>query len=179
MDAPIIHSVLDDAVYIAQGVDSLPYTTAFRVFKPDDSVHYFPLCDDFGPMNLACVTNCISQLDTEISEFSNCRIFYCVEDGKRSLTNAVFLLGSFLILMRDFTVEEVQDCFCWLGEDQFEEYRDATFTKPTFRLSLSDCWRLLAKAKGLGWLGRPDNDGFMLRRSGSVINTNSPGCNAE
>ena len=102
----------------------------------------------------------ISQFDRELSQFPDSRIFYCVEDGKRSLTNAVFLLGCYLILARDMTVDEVEDCFSWLGEDQFEEYRDATFTKPTFRLSLSDCWRALAKAKALGWVGRPDSDGF-------------------
>ena len=157
---PVMQSVVDDTLYIAQGIDSLPSSSTFRAFKPDKNIHYFPLCDDFGPMNLGCVTDFIVQLGRELSEFPDSRIFYCVEDGKRSMTNAIFLLGSYLLLKLDYNVEEVEDCFSWLQEDQFEEYRDATFTRPTFRLSLSDCWRALGRAKGLGWVGRPDEDGF-------------------
>ena len=157
---PTVQSVLDDTLYVAQGVDALPVTTQFRIFKPDPLIQYFPMCDDFGPMNMACVTTFALQLDRELAEYPNCRHFYCVDDDKRSLTNAVFLLGSYLILMLDTSVEDVVGCFSWLAEDQFEEYRDATYSAPCFRLTLIDCWRALAKAKQLRWIGRPDADGF-------------------
>ena len=159
-DSHIMHPVLSDSLYIAQGIDALPASSAFRIFKPETNIHYSPLCDDFGPMNLQCVAEFIVQLDRELSGFPDSRIFCCVEDGKRNLTNAVFLLGSYLLLRLEYMVEEVEECFCWLGSDQFEEYRDATFTSPTFRLSLGDCWRALDKAKALGWVGCPDDDGF-------------------
>jgi cell division cycle 14 len=157
---PILHHVLLDELYIAQGIDELPPSDAFRAFRPDETIQYFPLCDDFGPMNLACVTDFISQLERERSQFPDSRIFYCVDDGKRNLTNAVFLMGAYLMLQLDHPVEDVVDCFSWLTEDQHEEYRDATFTRATFRLSLVDCWKALGKARGLGWVGRPDSDGF-------------------
>jgi cell division cycle 14 len=159
-DKPIIRPVLDDCLYVAQGVDAFPEAAGFHIFKPEASIRYFPLCDDFGPMNLACVASFILQLDKELGDFPNARIVYCVEDGRRSLTNAVFLLGCYLILSRELSVGDAMECFSWLGVDQYEEYRDATFSKPTFRLALEDCWSALAKAVNLGWLDAPDTDGF-------------------
>jgi cell division cycle 14 len=160
MHLPIVQQVLSDKLYLAQGIDELPSSDAFRLFRPDETVQYFPLCDDFGPMNMACVTNFIVQLERERCQFPESRIFYCVDDGKRNLTNAAFLTGAYLLLQLDYRIEDVEDCFSWLTEDQHEEYRDATFTRATFRLSLGDCWRALCKAKTLGWVGRPDSDGF-------------------
>ena len=118
------------------------------------------MCDDFGPMNMACVVSFIVQLDKELDDFPSSRLVYCADDGKRGLTNAVFLLGSYLILMLDHSIEDVIDCFNWLEAEQYEEYRDATFSKPTFRLALVDCWSGLVKGKQLGWVGPPDADGF-------------------
>ena len=157
---PLIRPVFNDEIYIAQGIDSFPDNANFRVFKPDPEIQYFPLCDDFGPMNMACVASFVLQLHKELADFPGSRVVYCVEDGRRSLTNAVFLLGSYLILALDASVEDTEDCFSWLGEEQYEEYRDATFSKPTFRLALADCWRALHKARRLGWVGMPDADGF-------------------
>ena len=151
--------MLNDSLYLAQGVDSLPLF-AFRIFKPDPVIEYLPLCDDFGPMNMACVTRFITQLQNELVDFPDDRHFYCVEDGKRSLTNAVFLLGCYQLLILDQSVDEISDCFSWMKPEHFEEYRDATFAVPTFRLTLVDCWRALDKAKMLGWVGMPDPDGF-------------------
>ena len=160
MTQPTVRPVIDDSLYIAQGIDALPPSYAFRFFKPDPQIHYLPLCDDFGPMNMICVTAFAAQLNQELAEFEDGRLIYCVDDDKRSLTNAVFLLGSYLILIRDSSVDDVVDCFSWLEAHQYEEYRDATFSKPTFRLSLADCWCAVAKGVQLGWVGRPDADGF-------------------
>ena len=156
----IIRSVLGDHLYIAQGIDDVSMQAGFRIFKLDPTIQYFPLCDDFGPMNMACVTSFILQLDRERADHPDCRLVFCVDDGRRSLTNAVFLLGAYLILSQDASVEDAEDCFSWLDADQYEEYRDATFSQPTFRLGLADCWRALHKARRLGWVGPPDADGF-------------------
>ena len=156
MSSAILQHVLDDRLYIAQGVDLLPDTASMRMFKLKPTIVYDPLCDDFGPMNMACIANCISQLRDELTHDGSCRLIYCVDDSKRSLTNAVFLLGAYMILERNASIEDVDDCFSWLKPDQFEDYRDATYTRPTFRLSLVDCWRGLDKGIRLGWVARPD-----------------------
>ena len=130
----------------------------FRVFKTRDSIQYYPLCDDFGPMNMACVVRFIEQLDEELTKYPSSRLFFCVEDGKRNLTNAVFLLGSYMILRLDWQLNDVAECFSWMEPGQYEEYRDATFCKPTFGLTLMDCWRGLEKGVHLGWVSCPDDD---------------------
>ena len=102
-------------VYVCQDVDILPDGERFRRFVPEQSIHYYPLCDDFGPMNLASVIKFVRQLDSELEAYPESIFFYCADTGKRALTNAVFLLGSYMILRLDLTVAEVSEDFSWLG----------------------------------------------------------------
>ena len=154
MVTPIVQPVLDDIVYVAQGVHDLPM--AFQSFVPDHSVQYYPLCNDFGPMNLDCIVKFVQRLDETLAEFPTSRIFYLVDEGRRQLTNAVFLLGSYLLLKRNMPVDDVIENFRWADDETIiEGYRDATFSEPTFRLSLADCWRGLAKGMQVGWLSFP------------------------
>ena len=105
---PFLCNILDDRLYIAQGVDSLPANDTFDFFIPDEAVHYFPLCDDFGPMNMASVILFSRQLHSELAHRPDRRLFYCVEeDGKRALTNAIFLVGSYMILGLGKSADEV------------------------------------------------------------------------
>ena len=153
--------VIEDRFYIVQGIDSLPPSDMFRWFEPDSTIQYDALCDDFGPMNMACVLKFAKQLDTKLSHNPTCRYFYRADDGPRALTNAIFLVGSYLILMLDWTSDSVADCFSWLERGQFEEYRDATYSKPDFGLTLMDCWRGLEKGKALGWVERPSDEDYL------------------
>ena len=82
----------------------------------------------------------------------NKKLVYCAESGKRHLTNACFLLGAYAILVRNDTPEQVWERFSTLPPGTFEHYRDATFARPSFRLSLFDCWNGLARGKSLGWI---------------------------
>ena len=156
MSKATVQHVCDDKLYIAQGVVYLPETSLFQVFVPKKPIVYIPFCDDFGPMNMACIADFISQLDDKLNANSSSRLIYTVDNSKRSLTNAVFLLGAYMILARGASTEDVDDCFSWLKPDQFEDYRDATYSQPTFRLSLVDCWRGLEKGVRLGWVAPPD-----------------------
>ena len=155
---PILHLVLEGRFYIAQGIDQLPDSDKFRMFTPDPAIKYFAFCDDFGPMNMSCISQFVRQLDQELAEHPSSRLFYCVEDDRRSLTNAVFLLGAYMLLRRKATLDEVVDCFSWVSEDLAEGYRDATFCEASFRLSLEDCWRGLAKGMHKGWVSPPSPD---------------------
>ena len=150
--------VMDDKLYITQGISSWPQTSSFRLFEPEAMIKYEPYCDDFGPLNMASIALFIEQLESELHTNPTCRVFYCAGDGRRSLTNAVFLLGSYMILRHDKTLEEVSDCFSWMSVDQHEEYRDATFVTPTFRLSLLDCWGGLVKGICNRWVEPPDGE---------------------
>jgi cell division cycle 14 len=146
-----LHSVLDERLYITQGVDCLPQSESLRVFVPNETIHYSGFCDDFGPMNLACVAEFIKQLDFEFQDYPECQFFYCVEDGRRNLTNALFLVGSYMVVKLGQSVDKVCETFSWIGPEFLEGYRDATHCDPDFELTLRDCWAGLAKAKKLGW----------------------------
>jgi cell division cycle 14 len=127
--------------------------------KSDDEVwfcgcelQYVGYCDDFGPMNASSVLQFIEMLDDLIQANPKKNLIYCAEEGKRHLTNAAFLLGAYAILARNETPEQVWERFSSLPPGTFEHYRDATFSRPTFRLSLFDCWNGLAQGKALGWI---------------------------
>eukprot|EP00291_Cryptomonas_curvata_P010569 CAMPEP_0172178348 /NCGR_PEP_ID=MMETSP1050-20130122/15974_1 /TAXON_ID=233186 /ORGANISM="Cryptomonas curvata, Strain CCAP979/52" /LENGTH=291 /DNA_ID=CAMNT_0012851033 /DNA_START=52 /DNA_END=923 /DNA_ORIENTATION=+ len=152
---PTIHPVLGDTLYIAQEIDSLPTCDTVHIFKPDPSIHYHAFCDDFGPMNLAMIAQFIGQLDAELADNPSSMLFYCVDEGRRELTNAVFLLGAYMIMRLEISADEVMDCFSWVNERLTEDYRDATFSAASFGLTLEDCWRGLAKGMQQGWVGVP------------------------
>ena len=146
-----IHAVINDSIYLAQGIEMLPQGAGFRRFEPQNT-NYYSFCDDFGPMNLSSVATFIEQLDTEIESHGESRIVYCVAAGRRALTNAVFLLGCYMILKLKMSLREVEDCFDWLDDESCEGYRDATFSPDPFRRTLDDCWMGLERSKTLGWV---------------------------
>ena len=82
----MMHPFFGGSLYLCQGVDVLPEGEAFRTFVPDESIQYFPLCDDFGPMNLSSVVKFVRQLDHELETFSTCVLLYVVDEGQRALT---------------------------------------------------------------------------------------------
>ena len=144
-----------ERLYLCQNVDILPEGEWFRNFVPDPSIQYYPLCDDFGPMNMSSIIKFVRQLDEELHQFSSCTFFYSIDSNRRSLTNAIFLLGAYMILRLRMDAEEVVDRFNWLEPTMTVPYRDATFSVPDFDLSLSDCWRGLIKGIELGWIDQP------------------------
>jgi hypothetical protein len=99
---------ISEKVYIAQGVDFLPDGHDFRLFKPEN-VEYQPFCDDFGAMNLSSIVHFIEQLQGEMTAHPDSKIIYSViSDGTRSLTNAVFLLGAYMIIVQQRKVQPRQ-----------------------------------------------------------------------
>ena len=151
----VMHAAISDRLYICQGVDILPEGHRFIRFLPDESIHYYPLCDDFGPMSLASVIKFVRQLESKLEANPDSTFFYCVEMGQRPLTNAVFLLGTYMILHLGFTVDEVSGSFSWLDRTLVEPFRDATYSESDFDLTLEDCWAGLAKGIQKGWVGYP------------------------
>ena len=157
-DTAFAHEVVD-RVCLAQNMPPFKSTPKFCCFRPQLVLHYHSYCDDFGPMNLACVTRFIELLDQELSSQPSCRIVYLADEGRRALTNAVFLLGAYMILRLQMTPDCVQSCFGWLRPSAVEAFRDASFAEPTFGLTLLDCWRGLDRGRQAGWVGLPSKAG--------------------
>ena len=139
-------------VYLGQDLKSIPLDATFRCLNVSQTVQYEAYCDDFGPLNMSSTIDFIRQLDAELDSFPDAKVMVCAEDGKRALTNAVFLLGAYMIIKLDMSPDEVARSFRWLDPASIESYRDATYSSPDFRLHLVDCWRGLAKGRELGWV---------------------------
>jgi cell division cycle 14 len=157
--AMLVHAVMGQ-VYLAQGPAISEATLkaaiscegTIRLFDPAAAMIYSSFCDDFGPLNIASVTDFVARLQTEIQSFPDSKIVFCVQHGRRTLTNAVFLLGAFMILKLDMSAAQVAGKFSWLDSTLLEPYRDATYKKSDFNLHLLDCWRGLDKGKARGWV---------------------------
>ena len=160
-------SVLNERLYLAQNVNEKRLPKSIRCFRPASAVDFHPFCDDFGPLNLASVVNFIRALDSELSCFPENRVVFCVENGRRHLTNAVFLLGTCMLLKEGLSLSAVSASFDRLDGDLLEGYRDATYSDSDFRLELEDCWKGLAKGMQLGWVRHPRR-GSSSRQWGDV-----------
>ena len=136
---PMLRAVFGK-VYIAQYVN--PSVGKFyRFFQPPETVQYYPLCDDFGPMNMSSMLRFVEALGDETRAHPSQKIIYAVNEGRRSLTNGVFLLGCYMLLNMKCSASEISKCFAWLDDDNSEPFRDATFAPADFELTLLDCWR--------------------------------------
>eukprot|EP00286_Rhodomonas_abbreviata_P000763 CAMPEP_0181288258 /NCGR_PEP_ID=MMETSP1101-20121128/236_1 /TAXON_ID=46948 /ORGANISM="Rhodomonas abbreviata, Strain Caron Lab Isolate" /LENGTH=644 /DNA_ID=CAMNT_0023392367 /DNA_START=99 /DNA_END=2036 /DNA_ORIENTATION=+ len=120
-----------------------------------DFVAYHPLCDDFGPYNLANVLRFSAFLKGKLEEVDKDLVYVCASD-KRARTNAVFLLGSFLVLERGMTGAMVMESLNTIHPCPFEPYCDATFSQTKFDLHLVDCWDGLHKGLNEPWVAAPD-----------------------
>ena len=116
---------------------------------------YIKLCDDFGPSNFASVAAFIQNLDQEILNCYSSRLVYNARKGRRALTNAIFLLGAFMILRLKKSPLEVSKRFEVIGKRNIEDYRDSTFLPQNFGLRVLDCWSGLNRAIVRSWLACP------------------------
>ena len=131
------------------------------VFSIDDTIltSYVPFCDDFGPLNLASVHDFCQVVDQEIQASDGQPVFMQTSDDQRSLTNAVFLLGAYMIMKLDKTTEQVAETFEPLA-DLLASYRDVSPEAQSFSLRVRDCWAGLYRAKQLAWVKLGGEDGF-------------------
>ena len=111
-------------------------------------------------MDMSSVIHFIEQLRDKLELHPDAKLIYSVASCRRSLSNSVFLLGAYMIIMMRKQTAQVLDIFDWLDETDIEPFRDATFAPSTFGLGLEDCWRGLEKSMALAWV-RPTTDGAL------------------
>ena len=151
----------DCDIYIVQHLGSLSQGR-FRLFRNAPEVHYQAYHDDFGPMNMSSTVRFVEQLEKEITgmlDNKDDKLVYAVEEGRRALTNAVTLLGCFLILKEDLLPEQVLERFSGVKWEDLEDFRDAAEGPADFGLAVTDCWSGLHRGKQLGWIVRPSSPG--------------------
>ena len=99
---------------------------------------YHPFCDDFGPMNLATVHEFCEILHAKLDANQDDAILVQSSRYCQSFTNAVFLLGAYMILKLAMTPAQVAAHFAWMDPRLVAPYRDASFHIPDFGLELID-----------------------------------------
>jgi hypothetical protein len=124
---------------------------SFDSFSTEGVFTYKPFCDDFGPMNLGSVCEFCMLMVDKIRNRTDRPISMITLSSKRNITNAVFLLGSYLIIILKLDTRIVTSLFRSL-QDELLSYRDVSPGKQNFSLYLDDCWGGVQKASALGWV---------------------------
>jgi cell division cycle 14 len=132
----------------------------FHYFHTDGYLEYDCLCDDFGPMNIACVIRFIGLLEDKLRLYPTKKLVYLVGKGRRNFTNSAFMIGAYAIFKMNLEPDDVLKIFESVDPNYFEAFRDATFSKQDFDLTLVDCWRALCRARNLGWFTLPTSSGL-------------------
>jgi cell division cycle 14 len=151
---PVYHPCIMNRLYLAQHVVVRPDTMT-HCFSTQGVVEYLPIFNDFGPMGMSSIFRFVELIDQKFASHPDGILVYCVESGKKPLTNAIFLLGAYMILKFGMDLHQLQRKFEWISQDRLELYRDASFNESNFDLSLTDCWGGLIRGRKQGWLSMP------------------------
>ena len=117
---------------------------------------------DFGPFNLGMMHHFCERLKWLLldARLASHKIVYVLTprrdatEATHALTNAIFLLGSFLVAHLEASPEQAWAPFCKLS-GAVKPYRDATWCSSPYDLRLIHCFEGLAKAIRTG-LYHPD-----------------------
>jgi cell division cycle 14 len=159
--AAILHAVTKDKrLHIAQNIHC-SLDQIFHCFSTDGIFEYEPLLDEYGPLKLLYVIRFVEIIDSKTRMHPEHKIVHYSGPGKRKLTNAVYLLGAYMVLKHGDSAEMVSKCFHWLDDSLIEPYRGTRFSESNSDdvISLLDCWSALERVKNLAWLDLPSHAG--------------------
>ena len=154
----ILIPVIDKKVYITQNLQLPDEGCGYVSLSTTNTIEYHPFCDDFGPVNIDNITTFIRLLDAKLSASKNRIVIYSVQPAKRALTNAVFLVGAYMIVSRRVPWTEVSHRLGSIFARLVEPYRDATWTAADFHLTLDDCWKGLERGVKAEWVALPTEE---------------------
>lgn len=106
-----------------------------------------------SPLNLGMTNKFCNMLADMLSSprWSHSKLVFCTLPSSDSVTNAVYLLGAFLLVHLSATVEEANEPFACVRKHALIPYRDATWVPSTHDLDVVDCWRAIRRAMKLGF----------------------------
>ena len=122
-------------------------THGVHFFTMDKVMKYMPFCADFGPFNLGMMHHFNEVLKRLMSSprLRKSKIVYYTANSANDTTNAIFLLGSFLVCHLHATPEQAWIPFCHL-KGAVRPFCDATWVPSPYDLHVRDCWAGLARA---------------------------------
>ena len=111
----------------------------------DESLIHSSFFADFGPLNLGKTAAFCTHLDSLLRRPGGAPVIFHVASHPHKRSNAAVLLCSYLIFVRQQTVEQAYAPFVGI-EPPFIPFRDAAFSVNTFPISVLDCCRAMRKA---------------------------------
>ena len=114
-----------------------PSAPGWHYFSLDTTMRYMPFCDDFGPFNLGMTHHFCQVLKDLLCQrrMDGTKICYYTSTAQTDVTNALFLLGAFMVIHLDAHPEQA-----WLPFGKFASvvrpYRDATWCPSPYDLTL-------------------------------------------
>lgn len=106
-------------------------------------------CADFGPFNLGMMHFFCETLAKLLSQTRSDSIVFYTSTAPYDVTNAIFLLGAFLVTRLGATPEQAWAPFRGMST-MLRPYRDATWCQSTYDLTLLHCYQGLKKAMDVG-----------------------------
>ena len=164
---PIYNQHVYDRIYLQATDCELDSRTKINdawstYFSIDGVLHYQGFCDDFGPMSLGTTYEFFKLLDKHLNENPGHSVVLQSKMDARALTNAVFLLGSYLLIKHSTLQPDAVLALFQPVKHLLVSFRDVSPGEQNFHLHLRDCWGGLWRAKQLGWV-KPGFHGFDAR----------------
>jgi cell division cycle 14 len=145
------HHVFENLYVVPGDRMSIRSTAGYIYVEFEHEIQYIPFTDDFGPMNLQATNIFCNKIEVSLEAHSDHNLAVICNADSRSVTNAVFLLGSFLIMKQNYDIQAVIDALEPIMSKTVS-YRDVSPGQQNFNLFVEDCWRGLCRAKQLSWV---------------------------
>jgi len=122
-------------------------------FSSDSQERYEPFCGDFGPVNLGVVHDFCGKIRERMEDprLRRTMLVYYSEEDPNFFTNTVFLLAAYLVVEHEYTAEQAWAEFGWIDNLPVLPFRDATYCKQDYELTVLNCLQGLQKAIDIGW----------------------------
>ena len=145
--------MIDERIFLFQGsiMDCLKHKDEYGLFHYVVNAPYVFTYEQFNPPSISSVVDFIQEIQGRLQR-DNKKLLMYVEEGKKQLTNAVFLMGAYLILKHGLTTIEVQTKFGWLQSSQLDPYKQADNCLSEIPLHAFECLQGLEKGKSLEWI---------------------------
>jgi hypothetical protein len=110
---------------IVRAIEGHPELLFFSTPEPES---YRGYCKDFGPTDLSGVVSFCRRIRTLHQEPRLCGrpVVYSTDANSKTLSNAAFLLGAYLVLVKGMCPEDAAAPFTRIQPSPFKAFRDAT-----------------------------------------------------
>ena len=149
---PELHKIFDRFYLFVSQESRNDFTKApMKYFSVDGVLKYQPFHDDFGPMSLGSIADFCTMVDDQLQKFPGIPIAMKTQEEKKTFTNAVFLIGSYLIMKLGIDPIQVEASLDVLVQRAIA-FRDISPGPQKFELHIRDCWGGLHRARELRWV---------------------------